>query len=239
MKGICKIAWCDRKVRALEYCNAHYQRARRGADMDEPHREVPSYDPTCSVEGCDRESTVKGFCGGHYARFREGREVTGVLRLVAPDRGCRVDGCDRKHCARGYCDLHLARASGRTKLALDAPIRTSLFDLCSWAASHARCRALWGSASRYCCIECGKDAKDWAYDGTDPTERLGETDPNGAASSLVYYSLYPEFYMPMCRKCHVTRDKRKAAAELREYRLWKNETGLTLADLSASPRSAA
>lgn len=224
---------CDRDVRAREYCNTHYQRALRGADMDAAHRETPTYGPVCLADGCDRESGVRGFCGGHYARFREGRDLGSPLRVVDPHRGCLVSDCDRKHCARGYCDLHLARAHGRTNLPLDAPIRTSLFDPCNWAASHARCRALWGSASQYSCIDCGLQAKDWAYDGADPSERLGETDPaNIGSSSLVRYSLYPEFYMPMCRKCHAIRDKGAAKAELREYRLWKHRTGLTLADIT-------
>jgi hypothetical protein len=85
---------------------------------------------------------------------------------------------------------------------------------------------LWGSASQYPCVICGRSAEDWAYDGADPTERLQE-----ASGSYQRYSRFPEFYMPMCRKCHLGRDKGAAAEELREYREFKHRTGLTLPEV--------
>lgn len=237
MTSICKVDWCDRKVRSLGYCSAHYQRARRGADMNQRHR-VPDYPELCTAKGCDRLSTVRGYCRGHYERFRQGCDIDGPLRIFDPDRGCRIEGCDRKHKAHGYCRLHWSRARGDTSLSVDAPIRNTLASPCDFTAAHVRVRTLWGPASRYRCIECGENAKDWAYDGTDPAEILGPGKGSGSGS-LMRYSLYPEFYMPMCRKCHVTMDRRKMAAELREYRQWKYETGLTLADVTALQESAA
>ncbi|WPH57825.2 hypothetical protein [Mycobacterium phage WXIN] len=88
---------------------------------------------------------------------------------------------------------------------------------------------MWGSASQYPCIECGGQAKDWAYDGTDPVELL-EIARQGTA---MFYSRYPEFYMPMCRKCHGKRDGAMAQGELREYREWRYRTGLTVQALPA------
>lgn len=49
---------------------------------------------------------------------------------------------------------------------------------------------------------------------------------------MSFYSVWPEFYMPMCVKCHRKSDSVKVAAELTEYRTWKQATGLTLADLT-------
>lgn len=93
--------------------------------------------------------------------------------------------------------------------------------------AHRRVWKLWGPASRYRCIDCLGPAKDWAYDGTDPTERLVmESRDRGQR-----YSQYPEFYAPKCKKCHLSRDRRAAAEELFEYRKWKNDTGLTLREM--------
>jgi HNH endonuclease len=66
--------------------------------------------------------------------------------------------------------------------------------------AHLRVVRLWGKARLYPCIECGRPAQDWAYDGTDPT---GE----GVKRK---YSIWPEFYMPMCHRCHLRRDKGSA-----------------------------
>lgn len=92
----------------------------------------------------------------------------------------------------------------------------------TYHAAHCRLAALWGSASQYPCIRCGKPAKDWAYDGADPTQRYGTT----SRGTWLFYSAWPEFYMPMCRKCHHKRDRGVATGELREYRQLKHETGL-------------
>lgn len=81
-------------------------------------------------------------------------------------------------------------------------------------------------------MECGQPAHEWAYDGTDATEHFGP-DRRSGRETYLRYSVYPEFYMPMCRNCHRARDNYLAAKELREYREWKHRTGLTLADAAA------
>lgn len=64
--------------------------------------------------------------------------------------------------------------------------------------AHYRVKKLWGNAAQYPCISCGAPARDWAYDGTDP-----------ASFGAVKWkcSQYPEFYMPMCRTCHLGMDR--------------------------------
>lgn len=151
------------------------------------------------------------------------------LREFGP-RGCDVAKCPRPHCAKGYCNTHYAQyRDGKDPHGepywLTKPI--------GFSAAHSRCRSLWGKASQYPCIECGKQAKQWAYDGTDPTELLeGVSRGAGQAgkSSYILYSIFPEFYMPMCYGCHARRDGARAANELREYRQWRQRTGMTLAD---------
>jgi hypothetical protein len=62
--------------------------------------------------------------------------------------------------------------------------------------AHTRVVRLWGKACLYPCINCGRRARDWAYDGTDPTGQ----------GIKRRYSIWPEFYMPMCHKCHMRLD---------------------------------
>lgn len=64
-------------------------------------------------------------------------------------------------------------------------------------AAHERVKRLWGPARQYPCVQCGKPADHWAYDNTDPTELMGRA----------RYSLFPEFYMPMCASHHQLMDR--------------------------------
>lgn len=97
----------------------------------------------------------------------------------------------------------------------------------TYGQAHRRASALWGPAKAYPCIKCGRVAGQWAYDGTDPTELMTLTRKAGSA---YLYSEWPEFYMPMCVKCHRARDSAAMQAELLEYRTWKYRTGLSLAE---------
>jgi hypothetical protein len=70
-------------------------------------------------------------------------------------------------------------------------------DRSGYARAHRKLQKLWGKAALYPCIACGGSARDWAYDGTDPTAQGVE----------FKYSVWPEFYMPMCHSCHLSYDK--------------------------------
>lgn len=185
---------------------------------------------SCDIDGCERPFKARGYCGTHYWRATNGIPLGTPVRIVDPGRGCLVAGCIKPHKAFGYCSTHYqcrgeigkVRQISRGRLGSVADED----DPCTWAAAHGRVKALWGSASQYLCVECGKWAKDWAYDGTDPLERYQE-----ASGSYQYYSRFPEFYAPMCRKCHLGRDKSAAAQELREYREFKQRTGMTLSEV--------
>lgn len=97
----------------------------------------------------------------------------------------------------------------------------------SYTTAHQRVSTLWGKASLYPCItDCGRPAREWAYDGTDPEQLYGKR-----VGGMSYYSAWPEFYMPMCLSCHKRRDKAEYRRELEEYREWKHRTGLTLKDI--------
>ena len=146
-------------------------------------------------------------------------------------RICAIADCGKKHYGRGLCKLHYqqdrrgADLSGRM---VDNPVHKCVH---KWVdrpvghgGAHSRVRRVWGSASQYPCIECGNTAKDWAYDGTDPTQLY---EARGGRAAKSFYSLYPEFYMPMCAKCHALRDKGAAAIELQMYRTIAHKSGLS------------
>lgn len=140
--------------------------------------------------------------------------------------------CGRPILARRLCSMHYerkrryARTGGPGRQALIHLLPPPTFS----ATVHYRVYRLWGSASQYACVSCGRGAAEWAYDGTDPAE-LYRPVSNQQPNSWQKFSRYPEFYKPLCKSCHRTEDKAKLSAELHEYRLWKHQTGLTVKDL--------
>lgn len=136
---------------------------------------------------------------------------------------CKFDGCPRPAAIKGYCESHDAQMRRRGWV---GPLQLrSIHDRCRYNAAHQRVAKLWGSANQFPCIECGRKARTWAYDGTDPTELLSLSRKGG---NYCFYSRYPEFYMPLCDLCHNRRDRSSAKAELNAYRQWKHAIGLQL-----------
>lgn len=145
--------------------------------------------------------------------------------MAAP---CKVRSCKNKAVAAfGYCAGHYSRFKKHGDAQEHIPLKKKA-DVLTYLGAHQRCYALWGRAREYHCIECDQLAREWAYDGTDPSEVFG---PSSDRKSWVHYSIWPEFYVPMCAKCHRKKDIHVASAQLREYREWMRKTGKTLADV--------
>ena len=68
----------------------------------------------------------------------------------------------------------------------------------NYASAHARCQSEWGKASQHKCNLCGNTADEWSYDGTDTSEKT-HVIGNGYK---MFYSVWPEFYRPLCIRCH-------------------------------------
>ena len=85
----CSIEGCTRPVRALGWCDSHYQRHRRGQPVAAPLRSYGT--PSCSVPGCQRRHVARGLCREHWRlertprRFRKrtAAEVTAMRQLHA------------------------------------------------------------------------------------------------------------------------------------------------------------
>lgn len=153
-------------------------------------------------------------------------------------RACLVSGCQAVHYGLGLCRLHWRRQDEGRIIDELVSKRSPWLPVANYSSAHRRVKKLWGSATQYSCVgSCSNQATSWAYDGTDPTQGYGpqgfgtrSKSPDGG-KYWSYFSSYPEFYAPMCVGCHSIRDGGQAREELREYRLWKNTTGLTLANL--------
>lgn len=196
------------------------------------------YDPICCVAECGRPHHSRGYCQGHLARIARGLDPhtgppLGAGKFKYLGQLCEADGCGEDARIKKMCEFHWRRSHfGRS---LSTPYGATdygkLWKPIKYITAHARCFRLWGPAKGYPCIECGKPAQQWAYDGTDPTELYERCGSGLQPERRARYSRFPEFYMPMCARCHRRADGAQASAELTEYREWKHRTGLTLADL--------
>lgn len=110
----------------------------------------------------------------------------------------------------------------------------------TYSAVHRRMHTTKGRAADHPCVSCARPAHQWAYTGEDPDERLESYWRETRGYHVVHrFSLNPDFYVAMCRKCHTAKDKAAAREELAEYRLWKYRTGLTLEDVTPKEKASA
>ena len=109
MELTCKAKSCERKSKPGGYCNTHYKRFMRGADIDAPIRTpVSRQGRGCTEEGCSAKLHTKDFCVTHSNR----------------QKSCGVEGCGRGYYARGYCLLHDTRVT--QNIPMDAPVQSRI-----------------------------------------------------------------------------------------------------------------
>lgn len=77
----------------------------------------------------------------------------------------------------------------------------------AYVTAHSRVKAIYGAASKHPCIACGEQAHAWAYDHTDPNPLIRKDAAGRWAGIPIPYSTDPQRYDPMCRSCHVKRDR--------------------------------
>jgi hypothetical protein len=110
---LCAHPGCERPLLAKSYCTVHYDRAKRGADMDAPVRRYDRQGIACLTNGCGRKPQARGMCISCYHAAKYRGEIGEVL--------CAAAGCGRVARTAGYCGMHYARRS--TGRPLDAPVR--------------------------------------------------------------------------------------------------------------------
>lgn len=173
----------------------------------------------CKLDGCERISKhASRLCATHEGRRKRGAQLDVPIRprRLWSNITCSRPECEKPTHANSYCKGHSYQWS---KHGYTWPIKPrGIFHRCSYSAAHSRVRSIWGSASKYSCVRCGEAAIDWAYDGTDEHELEVDTSTGG-----VMYSRYPEFYMPMCRRCHKNFDMERLAALKQEFFKWRTQ----------------
>jgi hypothetical protein len=220
----CSLDGCERQSMygPHGYCGMHAYRDLNGIPLDAPLMRAPGGSATpCVIDGCNRPRQSKaGYCNGHARRLKNGGDMVAEFapRMKQPEKCVFLD-CTRQAKSKGYCGAHLRqqRVHGR----MDAIREQTVWDACTYSAVHHRCRQLWGRVQQYPCIDCGESAEEWAYDGKDPSELYVERTDWGQRKSIVPYSRFPEFYMPMCKVCHKRRDMRELHEAYAEFRAWR------------------
>ena len=180
----------------------------------------------CSHHSCNQVVRAAGYCNAHYLRSRNGRDMDAPIAPRYRGATCTAFGCAYKVVKKDLCDAHYQRVA--RGLPANLPVDRRDVAATSYQAVHRRTRGIKGSAAMYPCEGgCGSNAAEWAYSGADPNQLYDE-------AYNAYYSLNTEYYDAMCVRCHRRRDRTKASEGVREYRRWKQATGLTLAEDGAS-----
>ncbi|SIG06434.1 Uncharacterised protein [Mycobacteroides abscessus subsp. abscessus] len=82
----------------------------------------------------------------------------------------------------------------------------------AYSTAHQRVRATYGAAKNHPCSECGAPAHAWSYDHSDPNPLFHTGVGLWEGKKPVPYSPDPQRYDPLCRSCHVKRDRYGVAA---------------------------
>lgn len=78
----CAVEGCDRAHYGQGFCNMHWQRRRRGADMSSPVRTRYAHGTVCAVRGCDKQGRLqRGYCNAHYIAYRKYGDPTHSERV--------------------------------------------------------------------------------------------------------------------------------------------------------------
>lgn len=144
----CKIDWCDKPLFCKDYCTTHYQRSRRGDDMNAPHRALANNSGECSVDGCKNGAFAKGVCRGHYQRIRNGVSLNKPWqyhRTYSKDSICSYENCQNRPKANNLCPAHFAllRRSGDLKYKYErhgaAKVGLITPEYRTWVSMKSRC----------------------------------------------------------------------------------------------------
>jgi len=162
---------------------------------------------TCAVEGCERTDLQgNGWCRMHYHRWRRTGSVGEAGRRQRARRlpECQVEGCTKPDREGGYCTMHGARIRrhGSPDVVIPVESRQRHYgpDHHNWRATpsygtvHHRLRAHRGPAKAHQCVDCGRQAEEWSYNGV-----------SEARGAMPFTPDLSE-YVPRCIPCHRRHD---------------------------------
>lgn len=197
----CTVEGCARTVHVQkrELCRMHYLRWWKTGDLGSAAPMLQPNPSECSIDGCSGAAIKRGWCSMHYQRWRIRGEVGSSDReLGVSPSNCIVDDCDRPPKAKGLCLAHYARVRRGGDPGAAEVREITIRPEIGYQGVHYRVRRERGLPGEHKC-ECGKPADEWAYDHTDPDERI---DPRIGRP----YSLDLDHYVPLCLSCHRSLD---------------------------------
>lgn len=152
--------------------------------LDSTERPAVAHRTCQHPEGCPRTGKLaRGLCNTHYERWRKtGSLGPGSIDPRRPGAVCSIADCDEPHLARGWCSMHWQRwqvhgdplwvGIPKWNPRRGAANPSWAGDSVSYNGVHARVKRERGRASLHNCMHCGGRARDWAYDHSDPNERI-------------------------------------------------------------------
>ncbi len=157
-----------------------------------PDRPTPPPPPgPCTVDGCTTLSYCRDLCGMHYNRLLRYGSPSQTLER---DRSCLIIDCrNQASWITRLCSEHAHHPSPTAAERWRAWIKPGYYGV------HRRVYRLKGAARLHACINCGLQARHWAYDHKDPDELTDE-------SVGLLYSHNTDHYQPMCQFCHAQLD---------------------------------
>jgi hypothetical protein len=170
----------------------------------------------CSVAGCVKPGFYKytGYCIAHHARYLRNGDPGGpdVIVRGLPKPPCSIADCERTSFLTGLCQKHYRRKQVHGDPLYVQP-KTGEYNNCyrgdniAITTAHYRVTVARGKACDHQCVQCGEQAKHWAYDHADPNEK------DGGKAGL--YSPDPDHYQPMCVPCHKRFDLAHLCSDVR------------------------
>lgn len=218
----CTISGCDLPHLANGMCKKHAQRVRRTGT---PHRFCKKCDTqmsedsgratmcqickeshVCAISGCNRPPQGRGWCKMHWKRWKSNGDPTKTRPSGGHNKKgpCLVSGCERKYHAQGYCKWHYYRFTRYGDPMAIGPGKHSgryRAESLTYAGIHKRIFYDRGRATGYACVDCGRPAEEWSYDGGCPKEMREKV-----RGSVLAYSLNQSLYSARCKKCHRSKD---------------------------------
>ena len=155
------------------------------------HYHGPECRPRCSVDDCEKPTHSKGFCSAHATRAARKGDPLAPKERGRNEGPCEVEGCGQPMRKKRLCASHYSMVVRLGEIR-DWSFR---WGEGGYGPTHALLRRKRGRPETHACVDCGKAAEEWSYNGGDPAEQI---DPERGAA----FTRNLDAYSPRCVRCH-------------------------------------